>query len=106
MLSISDPNTRATRLRTRHAAGLIATLSLTLGACASSSGLQTTLATAASANTPAVGVYPSTYTAPAAPPTLIRGATVLIGNGERLDNADVLLQDGVIQAVGLSLIHI
>jgi imidazolonepropionase-like amidohydrolase len=103
VLSISDPNTRATRLRTRHAAGLIATLSLTLGACASSSGLQTTLATAASANTPTVGVYPSTYTAPAAPPTLIRGATVLIGNGERLDNADVLLQDGVIQAVGSAL---
>jgi imidazolonepropionase-like amidohydrolase len=47
--------------------------------------------------------YPSTYKAPASPPTLIRHATVLTGTGTRLDGADVLLVDGKIQAVGPGL---
>ncbi len=47
--------------------------------------------------------YPSTYRRIAAPPVLIRGATVLTGTGSRLDNADVLLRDGRIAAVGASL---
>jgi len=47
--------------------------------------------------------YPSTYVAPAAPPVLITGATVLTGTGERLDGADVLLRDGRIEAVGRGL---
>jgi dihydroorotase-like cyclic amidohydrolase len=36
-------------------------------------------------------------------PVLIRGATVLTGTGERLDDADVLLQDGRIVAIGRDL---
>ncbi|GAA4858417.1 amidohydrolase [Luteimonas vadosa] len=47
--------------------------------------------------------YPSTYRAIAAPPVLISGATVLTGSGERLDGADVLLQDGKVVAVGSGL---
>lgn len=47
--------------------------------------------------------YPSTYRAPAHPPTLLRGATVLTGTGERLDGADVLLVDGRIAGVGRGL---
>jgi len=47
--------------------------------------------------------YPSTYHAPQSPPTLIRGATVLTGTGTRLDNADVLMVDGRISAVGPNL---
>jgi imidazolonepropionase-like amidohydrolase len=47
--------------------------------------------------------YPSTYRAPQSPPTLIRGATVLTGTGTRLDNADVLMVDGRISAVGPNL---
>ena len=35
--------------------------------------------------------------------TLITGATVLTGNGERLDGADVLIRDGKIAAVGAGL---
>ena len=35
--------------------------------------------------------------------TLIRGATVLTGTGERLDGADVLIRDGKIAAVGTNL---
>ena len=35
--------------------------------------------------------------------TLITGATVLTGNGERLDGADVLIRDGKIAAVGTGL---
>ncbi len=47
--------------------------------------------------------YPSTYRPIAAPPVLIRGATVLTGTGERLDGADVLMVDGRIEAVGAGL---
>ncbi|HYM87404.1 MAG TPA: amidohydrolase [Pseudoxanthomonas sp.] len=47
--------------------------------------------------------YPSTYRAIAAGPVLIRNATVLTGNGERLDGADVLLQDGKVVSVGRAL---
>ncbi len=47
--------------------------------------------------------YPSTYRPIASPPVLISGATVLTGDGQRLDNADVLLQDGRIAAVGSNL---
>lgn len=35
--------------------------------------------------------------------TLLQGATVLTGTGERLENADVLIQDGKIAAVGTEL---
>jgi len=47
--------------------------------------------------------YPSTYRAIASNPVLIRNATVLTGTGERLDGADVLMVDGKISAVGISL---
>ncbi|MCG8464814.1 MAG: amidohydrolase [Xanthomonadales bacterium] len=47
--------------------------------------------------------FPSTYQALASETTLIRGATVLTGTGERLNNADVLMSDGKIQAVGQQL---
>src|SRR4249919_3816279 len=47
--------------------------------------------------------YPSTYQRVASPPVLITGATVLTGTGTRIDNADVLLQDGRIVAVGTGL---
>lgn len=47
--------------------------------------------------------YPSTYTPPQSPPTLIRGGIVLTGTGERLDGADVLIVDGRIRAVGKNL---
>lgn len=84
-------------------AGVIAALSLGLSACASSTSLQSGVTDSAKGPVAATKAYPSTYLAPQATPTLIRGATVLIGNGERLENADVLLQDGVIQAVGATL---
>jgi imidazolonepropionase-like amidohydrolase len=44
--------------------------------------------------------YPSTYAPSSAPPVLIRGATVLTGSGTRLEDADVLIADGKIAAVG------
>ena len=45
-------------------------------------------------------VYPGTYRPIAAAPVLIAGATVLVGDGRRLEGADVLLRDGRIAAVG------
>ncbi|AOX61872.1 MULTISPECIES: amidohydrolase [Stenotrophomonas] len=47
--------------------------------------------------------YPSTYAPIASAPVLISNATVLTGTGVRLDNADVLLRDGRIAAVGTGL---
>src|SRR3546814_20476391 len=47
--------------------------------------------------------FPSTYQAIAANATVLRHGTVLIGNGQRLDDADVLLRDGKVQAVGSGL---
>ncbi len=47
--------------------------------------------------------YPSTYRAPPDAPTLVRHATVLTGTGTRLDDADVLIVNGKIEAVGSNL---
>ena len=47
--------------------------------------------------------YASTYRPLPGVTTLLRGATVLTGTGQRLDNADVLMQDGKIAAVGPGL---
>jgi len=52
---------------------------------------------------PVASPYPSTYQPKQVPPTLIRGATVLTGTGERLDAADVLIVAGRIKAVGRNL---
>ncbi len=59
-------------------------------------------ATSAVAAAP-VNPYPSTYQAGPATVTLIRGATVLTGTGTRVDNADVLITNGRIEAVGPGL---
>lgn len=47
--------------------------------------------------------YASTYHVTPSPPILIRGATVLIGTGTRIDGGDVLLVDGHVEAVGHGL---
>lgn len=47
--------------------------------------------------------YASTYRPIGAPAVLIRDATVLTGTGTRLDEADVLMRDGRIVAVGRDL---
>ena len=47
--------------------------------------------------------YPSTYRRIASPPVLLQHATVLTGTGARLDDADVLMRDGRIVAVGNGL---
>ena len=48
-------------------------------------------------------VYPGTYRPIAAPPVLIAGATVLVGDGRRLESTDVLLEGGAISAIGQGL---
>jgi imidazolonepropionase-like amidohydrolase len=47
--------------------------------------------------------FASRYQALPSEPTLLQGATVLTGTGERLDNADVAMRDGRIVAVGSGL---
>jgi imidazolonepropionase-like amidohydrolase len=45
----------------------------------------------------------STYEASAAPPTVIQNATIMTAAGDVLDDADILLQDGTIAALGTDL---
>ena len=47
--------------------------------------------------------YASQYKPLPSQPTLLRGATILTGTGERLDGADLLLADGKIRAIGNDL---
>jgi imidazolonepropionase-like amidohydrolase len=47
--------------------------------------------------------YPSTYAPHPDGPVLIRGATVLTGSGTRLDDTDLLLEDGRVKALGRRL---
>ena len=47
--------------------------------------------------------YHSTYKPLPRRDTLIRGATILDGTGQRLDGADVLMHDGLVTAVGKAL---
>ena len=47
--------------------------------------------------------YPGTYQRIKGPPVLLQHATVLTGTGTRLDDADVLMRDGKIVAVGSNI---
>ncbi|MBB1392035.1 amidohydrolase, partial [Shewanella sp. SG44-6] len=47
--------------------------------------------------------YPSTYQILPNSTTLLKNAIVLTGTGERIDDADVLIKDGKISAVGQQL---
>lgn len=84
-------------------------LSLALGAAVLALGASPAVMAKKKAAPPAeppawtTDAYASTYRPVASAPVLISGATVLVGNGERLDGADVLLQDGRIAAVGVGL---
>ena len=44
--------------------------------------------------------FPSTYTAPAGQPVLFKNATILTGDGRRLDQTDLYIAEGQIQWVG------
>ena len=58
---------------------------------------------AAPASEPSANPYPSTYRAPASQSTLIRNATILDGAGARIDDADLLMVDGKVKALGRGL---
>ncbi len=47
--------------------------------------------------------YPSTYKVLPNQTTLLKNATVLTGTGERIDNADVLMNNGKIEQIGQNL---
>jgi imidazolonepropionase-like amidohydrolase len=50
-----------------------------------------------------VDPFPSTYVPPPAPPLFIRHAVILTGGGDRLDDADLVVADGHVVAVGRGL---
>jgi imidazolonepropionase-like amidohydrolase len=92
-----------------QASGTLGTLMLAalLTACAATSAKTSKTdkpdQPAVAQSSPPSDLYPSTYRAPQSAPTLIRNTTVLTGTGTRLDNADVLIVEGKIQAVGQNL---
>src|ERR1700759_1425469 len=95
----------STLMKAFRALGILVAAAI-LTACAAAPAKKTesgNAAPAAAAVPTDASAYPSTYTVPASQPTLIRHATVLTGTGTRLDNADVLIVDGKIQAVGSNL---
>ena len=47
--------------------------------------------------------YPSTYTPLPSDPVVIRNATILTGDGERIEEGDILLKDGRIADIGRSV---
>ena len=75
----------------RYSIVAIATVALFASACESGSGEG------------AAAPYASRYQPLPSESTLLKGATILTGIGTRLDNADVLLSDGKIVAVGAGL---
>jgi len=94
----------------RHPIAVLTLISAlaTLTACATSSAPasstpKTSKSTEVPVATSVTTAYPSTYAIPTSAPTLIRGATVLTGTGERLDGTDVLLRDGKIASIGRNL---
>jgi imidazolonepropionase-like amidohydrolase len=92
--------TNPVSFRARHRFGFILSLFLTLTACAAAPPA-TDVAPAKPVPPPVA--YPSTYKAPSSPVTLIRGATLLTGVGTRIENGDVLIANGRIDAVGPGL---
>lgn len=66
-------------------------------------GCATQPAAPKSANATPSAPYPSTYKPQPAPPTVIRGATVLTGTGQKLENTDVMLADGRVQSLGSAI---
>lgn len=80
--------------------GLILSVSLALAACAAAPPADEP----PSSKPPSTPVaYPSTYQAPQSTATLIRGATLLTGTGTRVENGDVLISNGRLEAVGPNL---
>lgn len=83
-------------MRAKLAGVLSLVMALGLAACATAPAEPEEASAASTA-------YQSTYQPAPSVPTLIRGATVLDGNGGELANADVLMRDGRIAAVGQNL---
>jgi imidazolonepropionase-like amidohydrolase len=80
--------------------GMHLLLAAALAACASAPATPPREAEAPPAPAPQ---FPSTYRAAPADSLLIRGATVLTGDGARIDGGDVWLENGVVKAVGREL---
>ncbi len=75
---------------------LAATVSVTLIACSDSPDKE-------KPPVPVTKAFASTYKAFASQTTVIKNATILIGNGERIDNGQLLLTNGKIVAVGATV---
>src|SRR5690606_3799896 len=102
-----DPDTGEFHMALKTPAALAAALALALATGCATTGAASPGSRAGTAGAGASGspgdAYPSTYQRIASAPVLVSGATVLDGAGQRLDDADVLMRDGVIVAVGRGL---
>ncbi len=86
-----------------HKTALAACTALLLAACASTPAQKPAAAGTAKPYSFTEDPYPSTYRRIPSPPVLLAGATVLTGDGGRLENADVLMAEGRIVEVGTGL---
>jgi len=77
------------------------TLTLTLGACGGSD--QNMDHAAGDRADPVKDPYPSTYQPYPSEATLLKGATLLDGIGSQIENAQILIEDGKITALGTDL---
>jgi imidazolonepropionase-like amidohydrolase len=87
---------------------LIACAAVALGGCAgrqasAAVGATTPPSTPGLLSEPEADPFPSTYRAAAAPPTLIRNATLLTAAGPAITNGSILLRDGRIDAIGADI---
>ena len=99
-IRMNEQETTAEALRVRIDAGSSRLLQSSLVACAAAPPAARLSAKPMAPR----NVYPSTYKrAELDPATLIRGATILTGAGTRIDNGDVLIANGRIDAVGTNL---
>ena len=94
-------------LKTPAALAVALTLALaagcaTTGASSRDAGAATPASPAGASTSPG-DAYPSTYARVASAAVLITNATVLDGTGARMDEADVLMRDGVIAGIGWDL---
>lgn len=86
---------------------LVAFTATSVSGCASGQSTTrpaaTTAAPAGLLSTPDADPFPSTYSAPTAPATLIRNATLLTATGPVVRGGSILLMNGRIAAIGASL---
>ena len=78
-------------------------LCLSVAACASIPSKNDSTSSGSPVSDGLFSPFTSTYKAPESPVTIIRGATILTGTGEQLNDADIVFEGGKISSLGSQL---